>query len=112
MKLRKPRLTEEAARELARAAIAKLKEQQRTEVTELRELLADIVQKATPYGVQDGDFIASYILPTGPIHRAIKYLKEHGIAIVATPKANGEMAGWGDSMKILFDTIPHSGNDL
>lgn len=43
-------------------------------------LLADIVKKAAPYGTQDGDFIASYILPTGPIHRAIPYLDNKGIA--------------------------------
>jgi hypothetical protein len=76
-------LTDEEARTIARATIAKVKEQQRTEVTELRELLADIVQKAHPYGVQDGDFIASYLLATGPIHRAIRYLNEHGISTVA-----------------------------
>lgn len=88
MKLRKPGLTDEEARELARATIAKVKENQRTEVTELRGLLADVVQKATPYGTQDGDFVASYLLPTGPIHRAIKYLKEHGVATVA--ESDGE----------------------
>lgn len=46
-------------------------------------LLADVVQKATPYGTQDGDFVASYLLPTGLIHRAIKYLTEHGIPTAA-----------------------------
>ena len=52
-------------------------------------LIADIVQKAHPYGVQDGDFIASYMLPTGPIHRAIKYLNEHGISTIAEPNPGG-----------------------
>ena len=58
------------------------------EATEL--LIADIVQKAHPYGVQDGDFIASYLLATGPIHRAIKYLNEHGISTIAEPNQVGE----------------------
>lgn len=41
-------------------------------------LVADMVVKATEYGTQDGDFVAAYLLPTGPIHRAIPWLQEHG----------------------------------
>ncbi len=44
-------------------------------------LLADTVVKATEYGVQDGGFVANYILPTGPIHRAIPALQEQGITV-------------------------------
>ena len=47
--------TDEDARTIIKAAVAQIREDQRTEVTEVRELLADIVQKAHPYGVQDGD---------------------------------------------------------
>jgi hypothetical protein len=43
--------------------------------------LADTVAKATDYGVQDGEFVAAYILPTGPIHRAIPLLSELGIDV-------------------------------
>jgi hypothetical protein len=44
--------------------------------------LADCVVKATPFGKQDGEFIAYYyISPTGPIHRAIPLLAEHGIVV-------------------------------
>lgn len=42
-------------------------------------LLTDIVQKAIPYGTQDGEFVASYLLQTGPIHRAIAFLQQRGI---------------------------------
>lgn len=47
----------------------------------LRESLADCVVKATEYGVQDGDFVASYILPTGPIHRAMPLLEGEGVTV-------------------------------
>lgn len=47
----------------------------------LREALADCVVKATEYGVQDGDFVASYILPTGPIHRAMPLLEGEGVTV-------------------------------
>lgn len=42
---------------------------------EVVDLLVDIIQKATPYGIEDGDFVANYILPTGPIHRALAFLR-------------------------------------
>lgn len=40
------------------------------------DALADVVAKATDYGTQDGDFVASYLLPTGPIHRSIPLLEQ------------------------------------
>lgn len=49
------------------------------EVGRLTGALTDLVVKATPFGTQDGDFIATYIVPTGPIHRAIPILDAHGI---------------------------------
>ena len=43
------------------------------------QIIADLVAKGTPHGEDKDGFIAFYILPTGPIHRAIPYLDEHGI---------------------------------
>lgn len=43
--------------------------------------LADCVVKATEFGIQDGEFVASYILPTGPIHRAIPLLEQVGVIV-------------------------------
>jgi hypothetical protein len=54
---------------------------QRTRAERAEKVLSDIVTKATPFGVQDGDFIASYILPTGPMHRAIPLLAEQGVHV-------------------------------
>lgn len=45
------------------------------------DMLADMVVKATEYGTQDGGFVAMYLMPTGPIHRAIPYLEAHGIIV-------------------------------
>jgi hypothetical protein len=45
------------------------------------QMLADFVFKATEYGTQDGDFVANYLLPTGPIHRAIPWLEQRGINV-------------------------------
>jgi hypothetical protein len=53
----------------------------RRELAEAKDLLADTVVKATDYGVQDGDFVAMYLLPTGPIHRAIPWLDQHRINV-------------------------------
>lgn len=53
--------------------------------TEAMSLLTDIVQKATPFGSQDGDFIANYLLPTGPIHRAIPFLQGLGVPVLRLP---------------------------
>ncbi|MFB6392600.1 hypothetical protein [Polymorphospora lycopeni] len=53
-----------------------------TNVRQLRNTLADCVVKATEYGEQDGGFVATYLLPTGPIHRAMTLLQEHhGITV-------------------------------
>jgi hypothetical protein len=54
-----------------------------------RQLLQDIVDKATPYGEINepgGPYVASYLLPTGPIHRALAYLRDG--AIPARQEAN------------------------
>jgi hypothetical protein len=45
------------------------------------DLLAGLVVKCTEYGSQDGDFVAYYILPTGPVHRAIPWLDQRGISV-------------------------------
>lgn len=52
-----------------------------TEQQELIDALADCVTKAVEYGEQDGGFVAFYLLPTGPIHRAIPLLQRHGITV-------------------------------
>lgn len=51
------------------------------DLTAVRNMLADCVVKATEYGTQDGEFVAMYLLPTGPIHRAIPYLDSVGINV-------------------------------
>jgi hypothetical protein len=43
--------------------------------------LADLVVKGAPYGEQDGGYVFLYLLPTGPIHRAITLLQEHGVIV-------------------------------
>jgi hypothetical protein len=48
---------------------------------ELLNALADCVVKATEYGEQDGGFVATYLLPTGPLHRAIPLLDRYGITV-------------------------------
>lgn len=50
-------------------------------VGELLGALADCVVKATEYGTQDGGFVAMYLLPTGPIHRAIPLLERYGVTV-------------------------------
>lgn len=50
-------------------------------VPALLDALADCVIKARECGEQDGGFVASYLLPTGPLHRAIPLLQEHGITV-------------------------------
>jgi hypothetical protein len=44
-------------------------------------LLADLIVKCTEHGDQDGGFVAFYLLPTGPVHRAIPFLEAHGITV-------------------------------
>jgi hypothetical protein len=53
----------------------------RPEVDEAVELLADLVAKCTEYGTQEGEFVAYYLLPTGPVHRAIPWLEQHGVTV-------------------------------
>jgi hypothetical protein len=50
-------------------------------IDEAVDLLTDMVVKCTEYGTQDDGFVAYYILPTGPVHRAIPWLEERGIIV-------------------------------
>lgn len=51
------------------------------DAVDLADALADCVTKAVEYGEQDGGFVAMYLLPTGPIHRAIPLLERLGITV-------------------------------
>jgi hypothetical protein len=62
----------------------------RSQVDQLLDLLSDVVSKATPYGEQDGGFVATYILPTGPIHRICAALGEHGRPVPLPATASGD----------------------
>ncbi len=64
---------------------------------ELTNALADCVVKATPFGQQEGDFIANYIMPTGPLHRAMPLLERSGV--IVRPGFDGRNTGW---------TTPHA----
>jgi hypothetical protein len=54
-------------------------------VSDLLDLLADVAAKATPYGEQDGGFVAMYLLPTGPVHRILATLGEYGRPVPIPP---------------------------
>lgn len=43
------------------------------------ELLADIVRSAKPRGEDEDGRVLYYWIPTGPIHRAVPFLDQHGI---------------------------------
>lgn len=43
--------------------------------------LADCVVKATPYGEDSDGFIAHYLMPVGPLHRAMPLLERFGIVV-------------------------------
>ncbi len=47
----------------------------------LVDALADLVVKCVPYGEQDGGFVFVYLVPTGPVHRAITLLHEHDVIV-------------------------------
>jgi hypothetical protein len=47
----------------------------------LVDALADVVVKCAAYGEQDGGYVFLYLLPTGPIHRAIVLLGERGVIV-------------------------------
>lgn len=47
----------------------------------LVDALADVVVKCAAYGEQDGGYVFLYLLPTGPIHRAIVLLGELGVIV-------------------------------
>ncbi len=63
-----------AERDQARRRVAELEQ----EHAELLNALADVVTKATDFGEQDDGFVSHYLLPTGPIHRAIPLLQRLG----------------------------------
>lgn len=66
--------------------------------------LADCVVKATEYGSQDGGFVASYILPTGPIHRAIPLLQELGVTV--RPGFDGRAAALPERTAVPGEPLP------
>lgn len=74
-------------RDFTRSLVTTLLEQRDV----LVRALTDCVRKATDYGTQDGDFVAMYLLPTGPIHRAIPLLQRHGVT--ARPHTAGALPG-------------------
>ena len=51
--------------------------------------LQDCVTGSYEYGTQDGNFVAAYVAPTGPIHRAITVLQAN--ARIVNPKAQEVM---------------------
>lgn len=55
------------------------------DVDYLLYLLVDVASKATPYGGQDGGFVAMYLLPTGPIHRILSTLGQYGRSVPLPP---------------------------
>jgi hypothetical protein len=56
-------------------------------------ILAAVVREATDYGTDRDGFVAAYVLPTGPIHRAIPFLEARGI--VVRPHTAGRWRGDG-----------------
>lgn len=62
----------------------------------LIDALADLVVKCAPYGAQDVGFVFVYLVPTGPVHRAIALLHEQGVITRpgfdgrATPPTTGD----------------------
>jgi hypothetical protein len=50
-------------------------------VQRLIDALADCVVKATPFSEQEEGFVATYLMPTGPLHRAMPLLQEFGITV-------------------------------
>jgi hypothetical protein len=69
---------------IARASVVRLDDER----TILRKLLQDIVDKATPHGPEidepGGPYVGAYLLPAGPIHRALAYLRD-GVAPLPPP---------------------------
>jgi hypothetical protein len=60
---------------IARASVVRLDHER----TMLRGMLQDVVDKATPYGPEidepGGPYVGAYLLPTGPVHRALAFLR-------------------------------------
>lgn len=57
----------------------------------LRNLLADLTAKATPHGPEidepGGPYVGAYLLPTGPLHRALAYLRDGAVPSKSDPAA-------------------------
>jgi hypothetical protein len=51
------------------------------ELEQANDLIADMVFKCTEYGHDGDDWITSYIMPVGPIHRAIPWCQKYGITV-------------------------------
>ncbi len=68
---------------------------------ELVTVLADMVSKSTDYGQQDGGFVASYIIPTGPMHRAIPLLSRLGVE--ARPGFDGRKPLTEEQKRVVED---------
>jgi len=62
------------------ALIAEL-QRHRADLAEAKDLLADLIVKSTAYGTQEGEFVALYIIATGPLHRAMPWLEQRGIVV-------------------------------
>jgi hypothetical protein len=69
---------------IARVSVVRLDDERMA----LRKLLQDVVDKATPYGPEidepGGPYVGAYLLPTGPVHRALAFLRDG-----ATPASEG-----------------------
>lgn len=63
----------------AKASVVRLDDERRI----LRDLLGVLTVKATPHGPEidepGGPYVGAYLLPTGPIHRALAYLRDGAI---------------------------------
>lgn len=77
---------------LTHNAVLADRDKQRDRAQRMQDALADVVTKATDYGTQDGEFVANYLLPTGPIHRAIPLLQEFGVTVRPGRPANPALA--------------------
>jgi len=64
---------------IARASVVRLDDERRV----LRGLLQDLVDKAAPHGPEvdepGGPYVGAYLLPTGPVHRALAFLRDGAV---------------------------------
>ncbi len=64
-----------------RNAAVELIAAQKRDIDTAVALLADIVVKSTDFGQDADGFITHYVMPTGPMHRAIPWLQNHGVTV-------------------------------